>query len=35
MFLFRFLQQVELRGNPIHHFHPDAFVNLPSLKKLQ
>jgi len=31
----RLLRQVELRGNPIHHFHPNSFVNLPSLKKLQ
>jgi hypothetical protein len=32
---FRKLQQIELCGNPIHTFHHNAVVNLPSLKKLQ
>ena len=31
----RKLQQIELKGNPIHEFHPDAFVHLPALRKLQ
>ena len=31
----QYLKQVELRGNPIHFFHPDAFAGLPSLNKLQ
>ena len=31
----KYLKQVELRGNPIHFYHPDAFVSLPSLTKLQ
>ena len=31
----RRLQQIELKGNPIHEFDPDAFVQLPALRKLQ
>ena len=31
----QYLKQVELRGNPIHFYHPDAFIHLPSLNKLQ
>jgi Leucine-rich repeat (LRR) protein len=29
------LQQIEFRGNPIDNFHPNAFVDLPNLMKLQ
>ena len=31
----RKLQQIELKGNPIHSFDPNAFVQLPALRKLQ
>jgi hypothetical protein len=28
------LNQIELKGNPLKDVHPDAFINLPLLKKL-